>query len=322
MAEEPNNDLNKALLVLNIHDIEQLDVISAPITTAAKRTRSRLLIAVFHPSFDEPSGTRSWAPVQKLLTHAYVQATGIAQQLDKILMKVDIILLGVRTAATDPPVDDWEMVFYTGDVNGSHIPKAWASLPSVSLSSPASEDASLVHHFFDVASWSFPVVALGGTFDHLHAGHKILLSMAAWITEQKIIVGVTDDNLLVKKAHREMLEPIQERIKGVHDFLHLFKPGLVYDIVPIADVYGPTAWDPNIQALVVSKETLPGAASIASVRAEKCLPPLQTFVIDVISAVSADIGSDDPEALKNAKMSSTFIREWIFNNSGANSTRN
>jgi len=38
---------------------------------------------------------------------------------------------------------------------------------------------------------TYPVVALGGTFDHLHAGHKILLSMAAWIADTKIIVGVT-----------------------------------------------------------------------------------------------------------------------------------
>ena len=38
---------------------------------------------------------------------------------------------------------------------------------------------------------SLPVAALGGTFDHLHAGHKILLSMAAWISQRKVIVGVT-----------------------------------------------------------------------------------------------------------------------------------
>ena len=38
---------------------------------------------------------------------------------------------------------------------------------------------------------TYPVVALGGTFDHLHAGHKILLSMAAWIADEKVIVGVT-----------------------------------------------------------------------------------------------------------------------------------
>jgi hypothetical protein len=38
---------------------------------------------------------------------------------------------------------------------------------------------------------TYPVVAMGGTFDHIHAGHKILLSMAAWIADEKVIVGVT-----------------------------------------------------------------------------------------------------------------------------------
>lgn len=38
---------------------------------------------------------------------------------------------------------------------------------------------------------TIPTVALGGTFDHLHSGHKILLSMAAWIAEKKLIVGIT-----------------------------------------------------------------------------------------------------------------------------------
>lgn len=37
----------------------------------------------------------------------------------------------------------------------------------------------------------YPVSVIGGTFDHLHAGHKILLSMAAYITSQKLIVGIT-----------------------------------------------------------------------------------------------------------------------------------
>lgn len=38
---------------------------------------------------------------------------------------------------------------------------------------------------------TFPVVALGGTFDHIHSGHKLLLSMAAWIADEKVVVGVT-----------------------------------------------------------------------------------------------------------------------------------
>ena len=48
---------------------------------------------------------------------------------------------------------------------------------------------------------SLPVVALGGTFDHLHAGHKILLSMAAWISQKKLIVGVTGSALSSGAVH-------------------------------------------------------------------------------------------------------------------------
>ena len=62
-----------------------------------------------------------------------------------------------------------------------------------------------------------------------------------------------------KKANKDIIQPIQERIDITHNFLRLFRPQVTYDLVPIHDVCGPTAWDPNIQALVVSKETLAGA---------------------------------------------------------------
>ncbi|KAK7693749.1 hypothetical protein QCA50_003321 [Cerrena zonata] len=156
----------------------------------------------------------------------------------------------------------------------------------------------------------FPVTALGGTFDHLHAGHKILLSMAAWITSEKLIVGMTDDVLLRNKANKHILEPLAVRTERTFNFLKLFKPSVKYDIVPITDVYGPTGWDPNIQALVVSRETLSGGKMIEKHRREKSLPLLKTFVIDVISSTEANLDGD-ADTLKKAKMSSTFIREWI-----------
>jgi len=65
----------------------------------------------------------------------------------------------------------------------------------------------------------------------------------------------------VNKANKHVLEPLALRISRVRSFLALFKPNLEYDIVPIQDVYGPTAVDPNIQGLVVSKETLSGGAA-------------------------------------------------------------
>jgi bifunctional ADP-heptose synthase (sugar kinase/adenylyltransferase) len=39
----------------------------------------------------------------------------------------------------------------------------------------------------------FRHVAVGGTFDHLHAGHKVLLTIAAWITDDRIFCGVTGE---------------------------------------------------------------------------------------------------------------------------------
>jgi hypothetical protein len=64
-------------------------------------------------------------------------------------------------------------------VKSVHSCKRTPSEPT--MSSPPHPDAPSL----------FSVVVLGGTFDHLHAGHKILLSMGAWIASEKIIVGVT-----------------------------------------------------------------------------------------------------------------------------------
>lgn len=142
------------------------------------------------------------------------------------------------------------------------------------------------------------------------------------------------DALLKNKVHKEVLEPLDHRMDVVRDFLNIFKPSITHDIVPIEDVYGPTGWDPDIQGLVVSKETLSGAGSSASLipsmtcmqshssgmssdflveeyRKEKGFPSLRLFVIDVISSSSESIDDSDMTVMKNTKMSSTFIREWV-----------
>lgn len=65
----------------------------------------------------------------------------------------------------------------------------------------------------------------------------------------------------MKKANKHVIESLTYRIDRVRSFLTSFKSDLEYDIVSIQDVYGPTAVDPNIQALIVSKETLSGGAA-------------------------------------------------------------
>jgi bifunctional ADP-heptose synthase (sugar kinase/adenylyltransferase) len=53
--------------------------------------------------------------------------------------------------------------------------------------------------FFDETEKTYNSVVLGGTFDRLHVGHKILLSEAALRAQKKLVVGVTDVNMIASK---------------------------------------------------------------------------------------------------------------------------
>ncbi|KAF8216290.1 hypothetical protein K438DRAFT_1796950 [Mycena galopus ATCC 62051] len=291
--------------------------LATAIVNAARRTRTHLLIVLLADFLDPAtalSHTDAWNHVQQLLTFVYVHATKIAHDMNKILMDVDVLLLGPEDRLPEPLVAP-ELVFRV-DGDSLPLPASLLSLPTETLPrapTPALPSNTQQPVPSDAPSL-FPVVALGGTFDHLHAGHKILLSMAAFIASSKLIVGVTSDALLTRKAHASVLQPLPTRTAAVRAFLSQFKPGLEADVVAISDVYGPTGWDANIQALVVSKETADGARAIATHRAAHGLPALQTFTIDVISSTETNVSDIDADLLKQAKMSSTYIREWIVAN--------
>ncbi|BEI84232.1 hypothetical protein CcaverHIS002_0408360 [Cutaneotrichosporon cavernicola] len=172
-----------------------------------------------------------------------------------------------------------------------------------------------------VSEPGYPVAAMGGTFDHLHAAHKLLLHMALFATEQRLIVGVMADRLLATKSHADVLEGLDTRLGAAAAFLRRCggdARGVVLDVVEIHDALGPTAWDPEVSLLVVSKETLGGGNYVNRIRGEKGLSILDMLAIDVISSEFAhdkrstrDLSAVDDAQLKDAKMGSTGIREFI-----------
>ncbi|KAG1826940.1 uncharacterized protein BJ212DRAFT_1309398 [Suillus subaureus] len=308
------SSIKRTVLFAHLQDIGVPHHLGPAIASVTAATTEALVIVLvsqlFHAAESTSNHVQQWDHVQRLLTYVYVKATKTAQDLGKDPSESFPNNFG----------NGMDMCFrIQGDPPVAHLPDSIETLPQVFVVPDKAIEAHVQHSVCttpscDTSPSSYPVVVLGGTFDHLHAGHKILLSMAAWIASTKVIVGVTDDELLRNKSNKNVLESMAVRMERTRSFLQLFRPDLEYEIVPLRDVYGPTSWDPNIQALVVSMETLPGAASIDNKRSVESLPPLRTFVIDVISSESEKLVHEDMEMLKQTKLSSTFIRDWIVKN--------
>ncbi|KAK7863893.1 hypothetical protein R5R35_007225 [Gryllus longicercus] len=145
-------------------------------------------------------------------------------------------------------------------------------------------------------------VVLGGTFDRLHSGHKILLSEALLHCSKRLTVGVTDLNMLKSKKLWELIEPCEKRISDVHDFLADVDCELQYNIVPISDPFGPTKEDPNLQMIVVSSETFRGGQKVNELREQKGLSVLDILKIDMLETVPLD------ESVEETKVSSSNYR--------------
>ncbi|KAL9137507.1 MAG: hypothetical protein Q9175_001277 [Cornicularia normoerica] len=195
-------------------------------------------------------------------------------------------------------------------------------------------------------------VAVGGTFDHLHAGHKLLLTMTALVLDPKsnqgrcLTIGIAGDDLLKHKKFREELEDFPERQLAVQEFLlgilglvslshvldntqhtentlphgrevhNFLKSGLTIKYVEIFEPCGPTITDETITALVLSAETKGGGQVVNEKRGEKGWSALDVFEVDVLDAGEADGDSRDQADEKfQGKISSTDIRRRIHEKS-------
>jgi pantetheine-phosphate adenylyltransferase len=124
---------------------------------------------------------------------------------------------------------------------------------------------------------------LGGTFDHLHEGHKSLLRTALSISEF-IEIGLTSQSLLEKKKYSSKLEDYETRKKNIEEFISSFSDLKRTNIVEIKnweDMSG-YAQKPEYDGLVLSQETYDNALKLNDDREEKGLEPLILIVIPLI----------------------------------------
>jgi pantetheine-phosphate adenylyltransferase len=102
----------------------------------------------------------------------------------------------------------------------------------------------------------FDLVATGGTFDEIHAGHLALLCKAFELSHS-VIIGVTSDQFAIKrKGKNNINHRYEERVANLRD----------------------------VDALVASTETAKKGDEINRIRHTKNLAPIAVVMVDLVRA--------------------------------------
>lgn len=127
-------------------------------------------------------------------------------------------------------------------------------------------------------------VALGGTFDPIHDGHRALFHRAFELGD--VTVGLTTDDLAPKTRPEERyVRPYESRESDLAEELEAFAAEYdrEYEIRPLEEPTG-IASEEDFDVLVVSPETEAGGHKINEVREAAGRDPLEIEVVDHVLA--------------------------------------
>lgn len=128
----------------------------------------------------------------------------------------------------------------------------------------------------------FAVVAVGGTFDHFHKGHNVLITKCFEVGE-RVIIGVTS-NAFAATLGKKIDQSYQKRVRTLQEFLRANFPNSYYEIHRLDDYFGPAVINGAVEAIIVTKETFPRVRFANRQREKRGLRSLETVLIDFVLA--------------------------------------
>jgi len=139
----------------------------------------------------------------------------------------------------------------------------------------------------------------GGTFDHLHQGHRDLLDKGFEVSEF-VTIGITTNDLVKDKKYSEFIQSLDERKRTVSEYLDLRYGKERYGFVINDSIYTKAVLDPELEANIICFKTEHHGRNINRMRAEKGIAPLE-----LVMAPSSATNSSSSEIRKEM-----FIEEY------------
>jgi pantetheine-phosphate adenylyltransferase len=126
---------------------------------------------------------------------------------------------------------------------------------------------------------------LGGTFDHFHRGHAVLLA-TAFRVGRSVSIGVTTDRFVAAhpKPFPGRIQPYAVRRRALVRWVARHYRGRSYRAVPLKDPFGRSVED-GVDVLVLSADTLAGGRAV---NAERRRLGRRSVPLEVVPVVLAD----------------------------------
>lgn len=146
----------------------------------------------------------------------------------------------------------------------------------------------------------YKTIALGGTFDYIHKGHKVLFTKA-FDSAENILIGVTTDAFAFQLG-KKVKHNYKSRVEHLRDYLDKIFDEKDFQIVPLEQYFGFEIYADTVEAIVASTETSSRVIEYNKKRIKRGFKPLQLIMIDIVLA-------DDGKPISSSRIRLREINE-------------